>query len=85
MVRKIINANGVESNGTNNVFTGGDPSSAIHLDGVYLARPISVLSEFLELERVEVLRGPQGTLYGRNSIGGTVNVISKLRTPNYIT
>jgi iron complex outermembrane recepter protein len=63
--------------GTNNVFVGGDPSSTIHVDGVYLARPVSLFNELLVPERVEVLRGPQGTLYGRNATGGTINVISK--------
>lgn len=63
--------------GSNNVFGGSDPSSTIHLDGVYLARPASYLSNFLDVERIEVLRGPQGTLYGRNSVGGTINVVSR--------
>ena len=63
--------------GSNNVFIGSDPSSTIHLDGVYLARPVNILTNFLDVERIEVLRGPQGTLYGRNSVGGTINIISR--------
>lgn len=66
--------------GTNAVFAGADPSSTVHLDDVYLARPAMVLSDFLDIERVEVLRGPQGTLYGRNSVGGTINIISRQPT-----
>lgn len=66
--------------GTNAIFTGSDPSSAVYIDGVYLARPAMVLADFLDLERVEVLRGPQGTLYGRNAVGGALNVITKVPT-----
>jgi iron complex outermembrane recepter protein len=54
----------------------GDPSAAFLLDGIYIARPIEVLGSFYDLERVEVLRGPQGTLYGRNTTAGVINVIS---------
>ena len=66
--------------GTNAVAPGSDPSSALYLDGVYLARPAMVLAEFLDLDRVEVLRGPQGTLYGRNSLGGAINLVSRIPT-----
>jgi iron complex outermembrane receptor protein len=63
--------------GTNVVFAGADPSSAVYVDGVYLARPVTIVGDFLDLERVEVLRGPQGTLYGRNAVGGALNVVTK--------
>ncbi|MRW82771.1 TonB-dependent receptor [Pseudoduganella sp. FT26W] len=55
----------------------GDPSAAFLLDGIYIARPQIQNLSFYDLERVEMLRGPQGTLYGRNSTAGVVNVISK--------
>ncbi len=58
----------------------GDQSSTIHLDGVYLGRPGMAFMDFLDVERVEVLRGPQGTLYGRNSVGGTVNIVTRQPT-----
>lgn len=63
--------------GTNAVFAGTDPSSAMYLDGVYLARPAMAFIDFLDVDRVEVVRGPQGTLYGRNALGGAVNLITK--------
>ena len=66
--------------GTNILIPGSDPSSTIHLDGVYLARPAMLSMDFLNVERVEVLRGPQGTLYGRNSVGGTINIVTRQPT-----
>ena len=69
--------------GTNAVFAGADPSSAIYLDGVYLARPAMAFAQFLDLERIEVLRGPQGTLYGRNAVGGAMNLIPRPPTNDF--
>jgi iron complex outermembrane recepter protein len=66
--------------GTNSTVVGADPSSAVYVDGVYLGRPAMVFADFLNIERVEVLRGPQGTLYGRNAVGGTINIVSRQPT-----
>jgi iron complex outermembrane receptor protein len=66
--------------GTNSTVVGADPSSTVHLDGVYLGRPVMVFMDLLNVERVEVLRGPQGTLYGRNSVGGTINIVTRQPT-----
>ena len=54
-----------------------DPPVGIYLNGVYVARPVGLTLDIANIERVEVLRGPQGTLYGRNTTGGAVNVITK--------
>ncbi len=54
----------------------GDPSASFNIDGVNLARPQSAGLAFYDLERIEVLRGPQGTLYGRNATAGAINLIT---------
>ncbi len=63
--------------GTNIFGVGADASVGVHQDGVYLGRTQMALNQFLDVERVEVLRGPQGTLYGRNTTGGAINIISR--------
>ena len=56
------------------------PSVSYHLDGIYVASPYSLQTDFLDLERIEVLRGPQGTLFGQNSTGGAINVVTQAPT-----
>jgi iron complex outermembrane recepter protein len=54
-----------------------EPGVPIYVDDVYMGRPQGSIFDLLDLERVEVLRGPQGTLFGKNAVGGTVRLISK--------
>jgi iron complex outermembrane receptor protein len=60
-----------------------DPAVAIYLDGVFVGKQLGSAMDVAEIQRVEVLRGPQGTLYGRNATGGAVNFISRKPTGEF--
>ena len=66
--------------GSENTTAGGDPGVAMHIDGIYMGRPVATMFTAFDMERVEILRGPQGTLYGRNATGGSINLITKKPT-----
>ena len=55
----------------------GSPSAAVHFDGVYQGSAALIGGQMFDVERVEILKGPQGTLYGRNTTAGAINVISR--------
>ncbi|NHO65808.1 TonB-dependent receptor [Aestuariicella hydrocarbonica] len=69
--------------GLTNFSAGGEPSVAFHVDGAVVSRPAAQIGGFYDLERIEVLRGPQGSLYGRNATGGSLNVITRRPTEEF--
>lgn len=81
----LVSSTGTEANGSariRGVGTVGDnpgleSSVAVFIDGVYRSRTGAGLSDLGEIERIEVLRGPQGTLFGRNASAGLINIVSK--------
>ena len=74
--RDVVGKAVIRGIGTENFTVGGDPGVAVYNDGSYMSRSSTAIFDFFDIERVEVLRGPQGTLYGRNAVGGVINVIS---------
>ncbi|EJL30859.1 outer membrane receptor protein [Novosphingobium sp. AP12] len=60
-----------------------DPGVGVYLDGVYIGRSQAGIFDIANVERIEVLRGPQGTLYGKNTIGGLVNIITSKPGPDF--
>jgi iron complex outermembrane receptor protein len=74
--RDVVGKAVIRGVGTENFTVGGDPGVAVYNDGAYMARSSTAIFDFFDVNRVEVLRGPQGTLYGRNAVGGVINVIS---------
>lgn len=73
--KTVIAIRGVGNEANQNAIA--NPSVSYHLDGIYVASPFALHTDFLDLERIEVLRGPQGTLFGQNSTGGAINVITQ--------
>ncbi len=73
-----INIRGVGSNDGSNEMS--DQAVTVGIDGEYLNRPVALNASMFDLDRVEVLKGPQGTLYGRNATAGAVNIIAKKPT-----
>ncbi|MFT4094757.1 MAG: TonB-dependent receptor [Niabella sp.] len=61
---------------------GLDPGVGYYIDGVYYARPAAATLDFVDIERFEVLRGPQGTLFGKNTTAGAINIIT--RKPSFV-
>ena len=78
--KTIISVRGVGNETNQNAIAA--PSVAYHIDGIFIASPFSLQTDFIGVERIEVLRGPQGTLFGQNSTGGAINVVTKVPSLN---
>lgn len=71
---------GIRGIGVSTASDGLDTSVGVYVDGVYLGRPGMALTDLIDIERVEVLRGPQGTLFGRNTSAGVLNITTRKPT-----
>ena len=78
--KTVISVRGVGNETNQNAIAA--PSVAYHIDGIFIASPFSLQTDFIGVERIEVLRGPQGTLFGQNSTGGAINVVTKVPSLN---
>ncbi len=76
--KTVISIRGVGNETNQNAIAA--PSVAYHMDGIFIASPFSLQTDFIDVERIEIIRGPQGTLFGQNSTGGAINVISNKPT-----
>lgn len=72
----FVNSLSVRGVSTNDFGVGSDPSVAIYQNGIFMGRTGSALSRYFDMERVEVLKGPQGTLFGRNATAGVLHAIT---------
>ncbi len=69
--------------GSDIVSIGSDATIGVFVDGVYQSRAVATLVDLYDVERVELVRGPQGTIYGRNVMGGALNIVSKTPGPDF--
>lgn len=69
--------------GQSDPLWGVEPGVGVYIDDVYVARPQGALLDVLDVDRIEVLRGPQGTLYGKNTIGGAIKYVTKPLLPDF--